>query len=119
MRTRTDDGAVTAEAAMVIPVLVVLSAALSWLVCLGVAQVRVVDAAREAARSLARSQDESTALALGRRVAPDGADFTIRREAGTVEVIVTARVRGPGGVFEFLPGYSARATAVAQTEPDP
>lgn len=103
---------------MMLPVLVVLAAALAWLVALGVTQVKVVDAAREAARSLARSDSEASALAIGRQVAPEQARFSVRREAGEVVVTVSARVRGPGGVFQFLPGFQARATAVAATEPD-
>lgn len=102
---------------MVIPVLVVLSTALAWLVTLGVTQVRVVDAARESARSLARADPMPTALAVGKQVAPDGARFDVRREAGVVTVTVSAQVRGPGGVFDFVPGFPARATAVAVVEP--
>ncbi|MFL6060816.1 MAG: TadE family type IV pilus minor pilin [Marmoricola sp.] len=118
MRARDEAGAVTAEAAVVLPVLVVLVAALAWLVCLGVTQVRIVDAARETARALARSESTEVAVDDGRQVAPDGAEFEIHRGAGTVTVMVTVPVGGAGGVFaSLLPRFTARATAVAAVEP--
>lgn len=114
-RRTGEDGAVTAEAAIALPVLTLVAAALCWLVALGVAQVRAVDAARETARALARDDDRGNALDLGRRVAPDGARFTVERAGGTVRVTVDAHVRGPGGVVTF-PGFDAHATAVAAVE---
>ena len=62
---------VTAEAAMVLPVLVALTAALAWVVTLGIAQVRLVDAAREAARLAARDEPAAT---VQRRRARRGAE---------------------------------------------
>ncbi len=43
---------VTAETVMVLPLLVAVALGLAWLVSLGATQVRVVDAAREVARSV-------------------------------------------------------------------
>lgn len=114
---RSEDGAVTAEAAVVLPVLIVLTAALAWLVALGVRQVQVVDAAREAARALARGEDESTSTSYGEQVAPDGSRFRISRDGDEIRVEVTARTTGPGGVFGFLPGAEVSGTAVARAEP--
>jgi hypothetical protein len=114
-RRRGEAGAVTAEAAMAIPVLALVAAGLCWLVALGVAQVRAVDAARETARALARDEDRATALDLGRRVAPEGARFTVESGDGVVRVTVTARVRSPGGLLTF-PAFDAHATAVAAVE---
>ena len=45
-----------------------------------------------------------SAVALGRRVAPDGATVACRTTATTVVVRVRATVRGPQGLFAFLPG---------------
>jgi hypothetical protein len=110
-------GAVTAETAAVLPVLVLFALGLAWLVALGGTQVRVLDAARETVRSAARGEDPGTSLALGRQVAPVGARITLRDEGDTVAATVDAPVRGPGGIFAFLPTYHARATAVAAQEP--
>lgn len=106
----------TAEAAVVVPVLVALTLGLVWLVALAVTQVRVVDAARETARAVAREESPGAAEALGRRVAPRGARITVRDEPGVVRVHVVAEVRGPGGIFSFLPGVEVAGDAVAATE---
>ncbi|MFI2708388.1 TadE family type IV pilus minor pilin, partial [Nocardioides sp. CER28] len=49
-----DRGAATAELVMVLPALVAVTIGLVWLLSVGAAQVRTVDAARETARALAR-----------------------------------------------------------------
>lgn len=116
IRRREQRGAVTAETAVVIPILLVLVAALAWLVALGVTQARVVDAARETARALARGDAAATAEAYGQRVAPAGARFVVTTVDGDVRVEVSAQVAGPGGIFK-LPGFLARSTAVARVEP--
>jgi hypothetical protein len=116
-RTRTDCGAVTAEAAVVLPVLILVALGLAWLVALGATQVRALDAARETARAVARGEDTTVSIGLGRRVATPGARFSVTDEGDTVRVSVDAPVRGPGGIFGFLPIYHARAEAVAAQEP--
>lgn len=115
-RARTERGAVTAEAVMVMPVLAALTVALVWLLALAAAQVRTVDAAREVARALARDEPQGNALALGERVAPDGADFDVRGGDSDVTVVVRADVGGPGGLLAFLPHVTVRAEAVAAKE---
>jgi hypothetical protein len=114
---RDDAGAVTAEAAVVLPLVVLFALGLAWLVALGATQVRALDAARETARAVARGEDPDTSLGLGRRVATSGAQIEVRDEGETVVVTVDAPVRGPGGLFAFLPTYHARASAVAAEEP--
>jgi hypothetical protein len=104
---------------VVLPVLVLVAVGLAWLVSLGATQVRALDAARETARALARGEDTATGLALGRRVATQGARISLRDEGGTIEVTVDAPVRGPGGLFAFVPAYHVRASAVAAREPGP
>jgi len=118
-RRRGEQGAVTAETAVVLPVLILLALALGWLVALGVSQVRAIDAARETARAIARGDDPASGIDLGRQIAPGGAEFEVTTEEGIVRVVVTAEVRGPGGALEFLPGFQARAEAVAALEPSP
>jgi hypothetical protein len=102
---------------MAVPVLVLLAMALAWVVALGVSQARITDAARETARSLARGDSESAAIALGRRVAPDGARFEVHRSDGVVTVTVTTVVAGPGGALGLVSGHTAQAQAAAEIEP--
>jgi hypothetical protein len=109
-------GAVTAETAVVLPVLVGVAMGLVWLVALSVTQVRVVDAARETARALARDEPQATAVALGRRVAPEGARISVREGEREVVVSVVATSRGPSGLFGFLPAVEVDAEAVAARE---
>ena len=114
---RDESGAVTAETAAVIPVLVLVAALLAWMVAFGVTQVRAVDAARETARALARGDDPGSSRALGQRVAPSGATFSFSHDGNTVLVTVRAEVPGPGGLFGPVLGHRVRAEAVAELEP--
>ena len=109
-------GAATAELALVLPVLVAVTIGLVWLLAVGAAQVRTVDAARETARAVARGDDERSAVERGLRVAPDGADVRVSRGGGEVRVVATGEVEGPGGLFAFLPAATVRAEAVAADE---
>jgi hypothetical protein len=107
---------VTAELALGLPLLVALTAGLVWMLALGVAQVRVVDASREAARAVARGDDEALALGLARRIAPEGATVRVTVSGGEVRVATSARVPAPGGLLGSLPGVRVEAEAVAATE---
>lgn len=115
-RRRDQRGAATAELALGIPLLVALTVGLLWMLAVGAAQVRVIDASREAARAVARGDDVSVAEALAVRIAPEDAE--VRIEVGESQVVVTAsaRVRGPGGLLASLPGVSVTADAVALVE---
>jgi hypothetical protein len=110
-------GAVAAEAAVVVPVLALVTVGLAWLVTLGVSHGRVVDAAREAARVVARGESAATGAALARRVGPAGTRAVVSGDGGTVVVTVTAPVRAPGGIFGFLPPVDLHAQAVSFREP--
>jgi Flp pilus assembly protein TadG len=112
----SERGAVTAETVTVLPVLAVAALALTWLLSLTVTQLRLVDAAREVARAAARDDSSAAALALGRRVAPDGSRIRVARGDGDVVVTVATDVRGPGGLFGFLPSVPLDAQAVAASE---
>lgn len=116
MSSRNQRGAVTAEAAVVLPILAVFTVGLAWLVSLGVAQIRVQDAARETARVVARGDSSAIGTALARRVAPPGAGVLVSRQQDTVVVTVRAPVQGPGGFFAFLPELDVHAQAVAAVE---
>jgi Flp pilus assembly protein TadG len=113
---RGQRGAVTAELALVLPLLVAVTLGLVWLLAVGAAQVRTVDAARETARALARGDDEAEAVDRGARVAPPGSTVTVTRSGGEIRVSVTGEVPGPGGLFAHLPTPSVHAEAVAAEE---
>lgn len=115
-RRRGERGAVTAELAMALPVLLAVTAGLAWLLAVAIGQVRTVDAARETARALARGDDEAAAVAVGERVAPDGVTIAVRREGDRVVAHASGRMAGPGGLFSAIPGARLDAEAVALAE---
>lgn len=104
---------------MVLPLLVVVTAALAWVLGVGADQLRIVDATREVARALARGDDQSAAVAIGRRVAPEGTRFSVREEGGLV--IVEGRAQAIDGAIGagLLPDVTLTAEAVALAESDP
>ncbi|RBY84290.1 pilus assembly protein TadE [Blastococcus sp. TF02A-26] len=105
---------VTAETAVVLPVLLlVLAAAVSAVVVVG-AHLRCVDAAREGARAAARGDDVAAVRAVVGRAAPEGATTAVVVEGDRVRVTVTAVVP-PLGPVPFTVRVSA--TAVAELEP--
>ena len=106
MARRTERGAATAELAMALPLLVAVTIGLVWLLAVGAAQVRAVDAARETARAVAR----------GERVAPDGSRVSVHDDGTEVTAVVVGRVSGPGGLVSRLPSVTVSAEAVAATE---
>lgn len=113
---RSERGAVTAELAVGLPVLLAVTAGLAWLLAVAVGQVRTVDAARETARALARGDEQAAAVAVGQRVAPDGVEIAVRREGERVVVHASGRMAGPGGLFAAIPGAQLDAEAVALAE---
>jgi len=116
---RSERGAVTAELALGLPVLVAVTIGLVWLLSVGAAQIRTVDAARETARAVARGDDEGAAVALGQRVAPAGVRIDVFTSGGRVTAHARGHVPGPGGLFGFLPGADVSAEAVATAEEEP
>lgn len=105
---RGDRGYVTAETAMVVPVLVLLTGLLVWGVMAAAAQVRCVDAARAGAREAARSEAPADVLSAARAAAPAGAKVSVRREGDMVHVRVT--VPAP----RFPVTLTAEAAALAE-----
>lgn len=101
---------------MTLPLLIAVTIGLVWLLAVGVAQVRAVDAARETARAVARGDDAATAVARGEQVAPPGSRVTVTNGGGRVTAVVSGRVSGPGGLFGALPGVTVSAQAVAAVE---
>ncbi|MEU4091326.1 TadE family type IV pilus minor pilin [Streptomyces sp. NPDC026673] len=88
---RGDAGYVTAEAAVVIPSLVFLTALLLWGLAAAASQIRCVDAARAGARAAAREEPEGAVLDAARTAAPAGAAVSVQRGGDLVRVTVEAR----------------------------
>ncbi|MFF9647413.1 TadE family type IV pilus minor pilin [Streptomyces sp. NPDC014622] len=106
-----DRGAVTAEAAMAIPVLVVFALSLVWALMAAAAQIRCVDAARAGARAAARSEPEAQALEAARMAAPGGAEVSMERTGELWRVRVAAPTPGLGPLALTL---HAEAAALAE-----
>lgn len=115
---RDQRGAATAELALCLPLLVSLTVGLVWLLAVGEAQVRMVDAARETARATARGDAVPEAVARGAQVAP-GATITVVEADGQVRATATGSVEPPGGLLGFLPAAHVHADAVAAAEGSP
>jgi hypothetical protein len=121
-RRGRDAGMVTAETAVLLPVLlVVLAAAVFVLACVA-AQLKCVDAARAAARAAARGEPVAAVTGTVERLAPVDARLRLRRgpglgDAATVEVVVQAQVRPFGRALRGLRAVRVSARAVAAVEP--
>lgn len=108
---------VTAEAAVVLPVLVCVSVGLAWLVLIVAAQMQCVDAAREAARLHARGDATAVVSDAVRLLAPTGAQWTAANRTGLVIASVTAEVRPSLPLVGQLPAVVLTADAAAAEEP--
>lgn len=106
-----DRGFVTAESAVVLPVLVMFATALVWGLLVVAAQLQCVDAARTGARAAARQDSAGAVVEVAREAAPRGAKVTVGREEGRVRVVVVARPP----VLHGLP-FEVREEAVAAVE---
>jgi Flp pilus assembly protein TadG len=118
-RGSAERGAVTAELAMAVPLLLAVTIGLVWLLTLGTAQVRMVDATREVARAVARGDDVDSALDRGRQVAPAGAVLTLTTAGDRVVVSGRVEVDGVGGLLEVMPSVELKAEAVTAREDVP
>ncbi len=104
-------GAVTVEAALALcSLLAVLALALAGVSAVS-AQLRCMDAAREAARLTARGEPEH-GQQIAQQLAPGGASVQIAVQGE--EVVVEVAADPVGGL---LPGVDVRAEAVAMLEP--
>ncbi len=114
---RSDDGVVTAELAMALPLLLAVTVGLVWLLAVGAAQIQLIDATREVARAVARGEDRGASIALGQRIAPEGTRFAVEGQGDRVVVIGQASMRSPSGLLAILPAAPLRAESVAMLEP--
>ncbi len=114
--TRDERGMVTAELAVIAPFGLAFAFLLLWVVSLGVTQVRIVDASREAARMVARGDSVAEATAAARRDAPKGSRVEAKSSNGFVTVTVSARSAAAVPFFSGIGARTMTATAVAADE---
>ncbi len=114
-RRHHDHGSVTAETAVALPALILVVAALVWLIGVLGAHVRCADAAREAVRAAARGDDAGAVRAVAAEVAPAGSVVDVS-SGDTVRAVVTARVNAPGLLASLLPAMTVSGSAVALPE---
>lgn len=115
MNRRRDGGMATAELAVVLPTLVLIIGAALTMVSIVLAQVRCVDAAREAARAAARGEPPEVVRSAAARAAPAGARVEVGSAGQEVRVTVSASAGRLGGL---LPVFHVSADAVALREPE-
>jgi len=107
---------VTAEAALVIPVLLAVTLTLSWAIGVAAAQVKLIDAAREGARLAARGESTGVVHAAVGQTGPEGTWADVSVGDGTVTVTAQAQVRPGLPLLGDLPGISLESHAVAVLE---
>jgi hypothetical protein len=114
------DGFVTAEAAVALPVLVLLTAVLVAGIGAAAAQIRCVDAAQAGARALARGEPGAVAAARMSAIAPAGARTEVDVRDGLVRCRVLADVGPPGALWAGVRFHVEHsAVAVVEGEPPP
>ncbi len=102
---------------MALPALVLVLGVALAAVDLGLDQVRCVDAARSAARLIARGDDRASVTARALEAAPAGARLLVEEGPDTVRITVTAPLSDRLAGWSGLPG--PRAVAVAALEAPP
>ncbi len=107
---------VTAELATIAPFGVAFAFLLLWIVSLGLTQVRLADASREAARLVARGEPSSAAELAAKRLSPDGARVVVATEDGLVTVTVRARSAMPIPFFSGIGAREMESSSVAADE---
>lgn len=113
-RRRRDHGSVTAEFAVLLPVVALLLGVVMALAACAAAQLRCADAARVAARVAAIGEGDTAVASAARRVAGTGARVAVARDDGWVVVSVETTV---GPALPLVGGLTVRGTATAWAEP--
>ena len=113
---RRERGMVTAELATIAPFAVAFAFLLLWVISLGLTQIRIADASREAARMIARGEAVQDAKDAAHDHAPADAKVAVDTESGTVTVTVTARSRMPLPFFSSVGSQELDSESVAAVE---
>jgi hypothetical protein len=109
-------GMVTAETAVVLPIITAFALVLLWLISAGITEIRLVDAARDAARSLSRGEDESAVRAQLAATGPPGSQLVVLRAGGDVTAEASVSAEAPGWLLVPLPAIPLHASATTQAE---
>lgn len=113
-RATGDRGSVTAEFAVLLPVVVLVLGVIAALTAGATTQLRCVDAARVGARAAALGEDDGGVLDAARRVAGPRARVVVSRADGWVDVLVES---GVGPDLPLAGSLVVRGTASARAEP--
>jgi hypothetical protein len=105
----------TAELAVALPAVFLVIGAGMAAVSVLTAQLRCVDAAREAARAAGRGEAAAVVRSVAAGAGPAGAAVTVTGDGTTVTVVVSARSHAGRGL---LPSFRVDASAVARREPE-
>ena len=116
LMSRRERGMVTAEMAVLAPFGVAFGLLLLWIVSLGFTQVQLVDAAREAARLVARGEPVGAASDVARRQTPGDARVRISERDGLVTVRVSTQTQLPLPVLRHVGARTLEASAVSADE---
>lgn len=113
-RATAERGSVTAEFAVLLPVVVLLLGGVVAVTSTAATHLRCADAARAAARAAALGQSDGEVAAVARRVAGPGAVVAVRHDSGWVEVVVES---GVGPALPLVGGLTVRGAATSRAEP--
>jgi Flp pilus assembly protein TadG len=116
-RRGAEEGTVTAEVAILLPMLMATIVFGFWVVGVVTANIRCVDAARDVARAVARGESADTARSIGERAAPPGTLVEITRDGDDIQVTVTTRKTPDWPLFKQLPAIPVEAKATIRSEP--
>lgn len=103
-----DAGTATAEFAVVMPAIVLLVIMLTGAAAVGFSQLRAFDAARSAAREIARGEPQAAVIDEAKKHAGDASSVVVRSDGGYSQVTVTIRLPA---VIVFVDEVEAAATA--------
>ncbi|WP_037558603.1 TadE family type IV pilus minor pilin [Spirillospora albida] len=106
---------VTAEIAVALPSLVLVTAIALWGMAAVSTRITCTDAARAGARAAARGESLQAVRARITEAVPTGAIVKVHRDTEVVRVEVSVPVRGPAAAG--LPALQVRARVAAATEP--
>ncbi|TMQ80670.1 hypothetical protein ETD83_41705 [Actinomadura soli] len=110
-----DRGMATAEIAVALPTLVLITAIALWGLTAASVQLACTDAARTGARAAARGESLNAVRELVAKAVPEGATVKVSRDEATVQVDVSVPVKPPAAAG--LPALTVHAHATAATEP--
>ncbi|TDD59072.1 hypothetical protein E1293_46645 [Actinomadura darangshiensis] len=105
----------TAEIAVALPALVLITAVALWGVTVASVQLTCTDAARAGARAAARGESLTAVRGLVVRAVPQKATVDVRRDEATVHVDISAPVEPAAAIG--LPPLTVHAHVAAATEP--